>query len=107
MRSTGDMLTRLESNIVIRDTVNAQLISIVLDTMSVVVYLGILVRLSPACALITTVFGLAQVGLILTTDERIHELLKRGLEAQSYLTEALVGIVTIKAAGIERHVRTH
>jgi ATP-binding cassette, subfamily B, bacterial len=111
MRSSGDILTRLESNMIIRDTVNIELISIVLDTVSIVVYLGILFWLSPAFALLSTLFGLIQVILMFTTNDHVHDLLKRGLEAKSkaqgYLTETLTEITTLKAAGIEQLVRTH
>lgn len=109
MRSSGDILTRLESNIVIRDTVNTQLISTVLDAVSVIIYLSILIWLSPAFALVSLLFGLAQIAFMLVSRTRLHELLKQGLEAQSnaqgYLTEALVQIATLKAAGAEPHVR--
>jgi ABC-type bacteriocin/lantibiotic exporter with double-glycine peptidase domain len=109
LRSSGDILNRMESNTVLRDTLNTQLISSILDTISVVVYLAILIKLSPVFAAMAVFFGITQVILMVSVNRQILKLLKGGLEsqgkAQSYLTEALVQISTLKAAGAEKHVR--
>lgn len=109
LRSSGDILTRLESNAVLRDIVNTQFISSILDTVSVVVYLAILLKASPLFALVTLFFGVIQVILMLSATKHMLTLLKSNLEAQGrsqgYLTEALVQISTLKAAGAEKHVR--
>ncbi len=110
MRSSGDILNRLESNIIIRDTANTQFIFSILDAMSAIVYLIILAWLSPVFALLALLFGSAQVILIISTNRPAITLFKSSLEAQGrsqgYLTEAVVSITTLKAAGAEDHVRS-
>jgi ABC-type bacteriocin/lantibiotic exporter with double-glycine peptidase domain len=74
-----------------------------------VVYLAILLKASPLFALVTLFFGVIQVILMLSATKHMLTLLKSNLEAQGrsqgYLTEALVQISTLKAAGAEKHVR--
>jgi ABC-type bacteriocin/lantibiotic exporter with double-glycine peptidase domain len=109
LRSSGDILTRLESNAVLRDTLNTQLIGTILDTVSLVVYLGILLKLAPMIALVTLAFGSIQIMLMVGTTKPMLAMLRTSLEAQGrsqgYLTEALMQITTLKAAGAEKHVR--
>ncbi len=109
LRSSGDILTRLESNAVLRDTLNTQLISSLLDTISLVVYLGILLKLAPMIAFVTLFFGSIQIIMMVASTKHMLALLRTSLEAQGrsqgYLTEALMQITTLKAAGAEKHVR--
>jgi ABC-type bacteriocin/lantibiotic exporter with double-glycine peptidase domain len=109
-RSSGDLLARLNSNIVIRDTLTSQLISTLLDGGTVLVYLFILLGQSPLLALCALLVGLLQIGLLLLTHRLIHDLNTRDLvaqgKAQGYMTEALVGIATLKAAGAEQRAMT-
>src|SRR5581483_1143775 len=104
-RSTGDLLMRLNSNTTIRDILTSQMISSLLDGGAVLVYLLVLLFQAPFIALLAVVLGLAQAGLLLVTARLIHALNQRDLiaqgKAQGYMTEALVGIATLKAAGAE------
>jgi ATP-binding cassette, subfamily B, bacterial len=105
-RSSGDLLTRLGSNTVIRDTLSNQLISTILDTSTVVIYLCILLWQSPPFGLMTVVIGSLQAALLLGSTRPIQELMSRELAAQGksqgYTAEALVGMATLKAAGAEQ-----
>lgn len=107
-RSTGDILARISSNTVIRDTISNQLFSTILDGTFVLVYFFILLSLSPSFTLIITIIGLLQAILLLSTGKRLSDLNRRELTAagksQGYLTEALAGIKTLKAAGAEHRV---
>lgn len=109
LRSSGDIISRMESNTVIRNTINAQLIGMVLDSCSVVIYLIILYMFSPLFAAMSLAFGLLQILLVLGTTRPLLSLLNRSLERQSrslgYLTEVLSGIAALKAAGIEQLAR--
>jgi ABC-type bacteriocin/lantibiotic exporter with double-glycine peptidase domain len=109
LRSSGDILSRMESNSVIRDTINAQLIGVVLDSLSIVVYLVILSIFSPLFAILSLIFGLLEILVVLGTTRPLLSFLQRSLEAQSkslgYLTEVLYGITALKAAGIEQLAR--
>ncbi len=104
-RSSGDLLSRLNSNLAIRDTLTNQMISTLLDGGTVIVYLFIMLGQSPLLALLALTIGLLQMGLLLLTNRVIHDLTQRDLaaqgKAQGYMTEALMGIATLKAAGAE------
>ena len=105
-RSSGDLLTRLGSNTVIRDTLSNQLISTILDASTVVIYLCILLWQSIPFGVLTVVIGALQAVLLLSTTRTMKELMGRELAAQGksqgYTTEALIGMATIKAAGAEQ-----
>ncbi len=105
-RSSGDLLTRLSSNTVIRDTLSSQLISTILDVSTVVTYICILFWQSRAFGLLTIAIGAVDAVLLLSTTRPIRELMNRELaaqgKAQGYTAEALAGMATIKAAGAEQ-----
>jgi ABC-type bacteriocin/lantibiotic exporter with double-glycine peptidase domain len=104
-RSSGDILSRLSSNIVIRDTIGNQLISTLLDGSFVAVYLIILLRISPLFCLFVVIIAILQVTLLVSTNRLMRTLASRELVAQGksngYVAEALVGIATLKSAGAE------
>jgi ABC-type bacteriocin/lantibiotic exporter with double-glycine peptidase domain len=110
-RTTGDLLMRLGSNTRIREALTNQTVSAVLDGVLVLVYLAILLVLKPVFGVVVLGIGLLQVALLLGTRRRIRELLQRDLsaaaESQSYLVEALTGIVTLKASGAEDRALDH
>lgn len=110
-RSTGDMLTRMSSNLAIRDMLTGQVLSTLLDGATVIVYLFILLGQSSALTLIALAIGAIQIGLLLFSTRIIHALNKRDLivvgKAQGYMAEALTGIATIKAAGAEHRALEH
>ena len=104
-RSSGDLLTRMSSNLTIRDMLTGQVLSTLLDGATVIVYLVILLGQSHVLTLIALVIGAFQIGLLLLSTRIIHAINKRDLivvgKAQGYMAEALTGIATIKAAGAE------
>ncbi|HET8839888.1 MAG TPA: ABC transporter transmembrane domain-containing protein [Ktedonobacteraceae bacterium] len=106
-RSSGDILSRLSSNIIIRDTISNQLISTILDGSMVIVYLIILVKSSPLFGLIVSCVGLLQIILLLISNRLIRTLAKRELtaqgKAQGFAAEALTGITTLKSVGAEQY----
>lgn len=105
-RSSGDMLARLGSNLVIRDTVSNQLISTLLDGSFVLTYLLILFKGSLFFGLVALAIGVAQVAVLIASTRIIRSLAKQELltqgKFQGYAAEALVGITTLKAAGAEQ-----
>jgi ABC-type bacteriocin/lantibiotic exporter with double-glycine peptidase domain len=106
-RSSGDLLARLSSNLVIRDTVSNQLLSTILDGSFVLTYLVILFAGSPFFGVVALATGLLQVGILLASTRLLRPLARQELltegKFQGYATEALVGIATLKAAGAEEH----
>ena len=104
-RSTGDILARVGSNSVIRDTVSNQLFSTVLDGSFVLIYFFILLSQSPLFAFVVLGIGVLQALLLLSTGKPLKDLNQRELAAigksQGYITEVLAGIKTLKSAGAE------
>ncbi len=107
-RSSGDLITRFTSNLVIRDTISNQLFSTVLDGSFIITYFFILLSQSLVFSAVVAAIGVLQAVLLLGTMRPIRELTSRELAAQGksqgYLTEALTGIKTLKAAGAEERV---
>jgi ATP-binding cassette subfamily B protein len=110
-RSTGDILARMSSNTVIRDTLSNQMISTFLDSTMVIVYLVILLWQSLPFALLALAVGLLQVFVMFVTQRIICELSNQELtlqgKTQGYMAEVLTGIATIKAAGAEDRTHEH
>lgn len=110
-RTSGDLLMRLSSSTFIRDLLSGQSISLLLDGLFVIVYLGVLLNQSPRFAAI--VFGVAVVQgiFILVTTPHSKRLTEQQLVtqaiSQSYLIEVLNGIATVKAAGAEERALEH
>jgi ABC-type bacteriocin/lantibiotic exporter with double-glycine peptidase domain len=106
VRSSGDLLARMASNSVIRDTLSNQMITTLLDGSTVIIYFFILIEASWPFAVLSLFLGLLQVGLLLASNRIIHDLAHRELTAQGksqgYMAEALAGMATLKAAGAEQ-----
>src|SRR5204862_1538560 len=88
------------------DTISNQLVSTFLDGSFVLVYILILLVVSPVFALLAMVLGFAQLVLLLVTNRIVRELATRELiaqgKSQAYAAEALIGITTLKASGAEQ-----
>lgn len=110
-RTTGDLLMRLGSNAMIRETLTSQMLSIMLDSVFVLGYLILLFVQEFSFGMIVLFVGLLQIVLLLGTTRRVHDLMQRDLyaqaESQSYLVEALTGIQTLKACGCEDRAFDH
>lgn len=110
-RSSGDLLMRLGSNSMIREALTSQTVSAILDGSLVVGYLAFLLARAPLFALVVFGIGLLQVVLLLATSRRFRELTQRDVAAQSvsqsYLVEALSGILLLKASGTENQALDH
>ena len=110
-RSSGDLLARLSSNLVIRDTVSNHLVSTLLDGSLVVTYLLLLCKSSLFFGVVALAIGVLQVAILLSSTRLIRRLSKQELLAQGkfhgYAAEALMGITTLKAAGAEQRALEH
>jgi ABC-type bacteriocin/lantibiotic exporter with double-glycine peptidase domain len=111
LRNTGDLLMRLGSNTMIRETLTNRTVSAVLDGAFVLVYFAILLFWHPIFALLVLGLGSMQAALLFGSTRRLRHLTERDLAAsaasQSYLAEAILGIATVKAAGAEDRVIEH
>jgi HlyB family type I secretion system ABC transporter len=105
-RSSGDLLLRLSSNEKVRDLLSDQAFSIILDSVLVLTYFGILMVQAKLLAGLALAFGLGQAFLaLLTADYRrslTKEILATEAEEHSYLVEMLKGISTLKVSGTEQ-----
>lgn len=104
--SSGDLIARMSSNQIIRDTISNQLVSALLDGSFVLVSFCILLSQSALYSLVVLGIGLLQVVLLLATTRPMHHLSQQVLAAQGkalgYATEVLVGMPTLKAMGAEQ-----
>lgn len=104
-RASGELVSRINSNVAIRDVLTGQMLSGLLDSVLVVVYLAVLFWQSATFALLVITVGSLQVALMFFSNRKLRDLMQRDLaaqgKAQAYMTEALVGIATLKAAGRE------
>lgn len=105
-RSTGDLLSRLSSNTMLREILSNQLLSTLLDCSLVIFYLFIILWQSLPFGLLTLAIGLLQILLLLFSNHPVRDLAGRQLTAQGksqgYLTEALAGIATLKGSAAEQ-----
>ncbi|HET8840752.1 MAG TPA: cysteine peptidase family C39 domain-containing protein, partial [Ktedonobacteraceae bacterium] len=90
-RSSGDILARLNSNSVIRDTLSSQLVSVLLDGGFALSYLAILGWQSPLFFAVVLAIALLQLLVLLTSRKAIQNLARQELktqgEAQGYIAE--------------------
>lgn len=104
-RSAGDLMSRMNSNNMIRDTLSNQLVSSLLDSTLVTVYLVILLWQSVPFGIVTLIIGFVQIVVTAVTYKAVYNISTQELgtegKAQGYLTEALTGIETLKAGGAE------
>lgn len=107
-RSSGDLLMRLSSNMVVRDLLTEHSLSVLLDGGLVVTYLVILFAVDWRFGLATAAIGVSQIVVLLVSAGPVHRVLQNQLlaqaQAQSYSVETLKGIETIKGGGSEIHV---
>jgi ATP-binding cassette, subfamily B, bacterial len=110
-RSNGDLLMRLGSNTMIREALTSQTLCVALDGSLVIGYLAILLVRTACLGLWVLGAGLLQAALLLASSRRLRSLSQSDLQAQaasqSYLTEALSGVVTLKASGTEELALNH
>lgn len=105
LRSSGDLLMRLSSNATIREALASYTTSAILDGSLVLVFLVVLLNLSPPVGMAALTIALVQTGILLTTSRRLRNLVDNQIAAQSAsqscLVESLLGILTLKASGAE------
>lgn len=110
-RTSGDLLMRLASNIMIREILTGQVISVALDGALALGYAAILLTEESMFGVIVLAVGLLQAAVLFGTTRHVHNLVLRDLaaqsESQSYLVEALRGMETLKASGFEDRAFDH
>lgn len=109
--STGDLLNRLASNTQIRALLSNQIVTALLDGSFVVIYGVVLFVAAPQFGAVALAFAVVQVVLILATRRAMTRLVVEELATQStsqaYLVEAISGMESVKASGVEDRALTH
>ncbi len=104
-RSIGDLLMRLNSNVVMRQVLTSGVLSALLDGTMLLGYFGILFYMNRNLAALVLVLASFQILVFLVTRRRRREInmtsLLRQSKAQSYQVEIFAGIETLKAMGAE------
>jgi ABC-type bacteriocin/lantibiotic exporter with double-glycine peptidase domain len=104
-RSVGDLLMRLNSNVLIRQVLTSGMLSAIIDGVMLLGYFGLVFFLSPKFGALVLFFGALQVGIFFATRARRRDInaitILRQSKAQSYEVEMFSGIETLKAMGAE------
>jgi ATP-binding cassette, subfamily B, bacterial len=110
-RSSGDLMMRLQSNGNVREIMTTSSLSGIIDGTFAVLFLGILLVVSPPLTLLVAGIAAAQVATMVLSWGRNQRLMSESLQvearAQSYAYELLAGMQTLKAAGAERRAVDH
>lgn len=105
-RSAGDLMMRLNSNTMIRETLTSTALTGLLDGALATLYLILLFLAQLELGLLVLVLALLRVGLFLLSRRRYGDLMSEALQTQAqsrnYQVQMLAGIETLKAMGAER-----
>lgn len=110
-RSAGDLMMRLNANRAVREILTSNVLSGMLDGTMVLIYLVIILVISPLLGAL--VLGLAALRILLfaVTYRRNWRLMAQTLQAeaesQSFQIQMLGGMETLKAAGTEQRAVEH
>jgi HlyB family type I secretion system ABC transporter len=110
-RYVGDIISRIQENSKIQSFITGESLSIILDLLTVFVYLGLMFSYSWKMALLT--FAILPPYLLLALIatpflQRIsREIFSAHNQETGYLIQALSGIRTIKSMAVEQTVRWH
>jgi ATP-binding cassette subfamily B protein len=110
-RYVGDIVSRIQENQKIQAFLTGETLSITLDLLSLVVYLGVMLSYSWKMTLFVLltippffILALASTSILRRIS---REIFNAGAEENSYLIESLTGILTIRSLSIEQTVRWH
>ncbi|KFA94575.1 peptidase domain-containing ABC transporter [Archangium violaceum] len=111
LRSSGDLIARLNSNATVRELLTSGALSALLDGMLATTYLFLLLAMNWKLGLLAVGLALAQVLVFILSRERQRELMSRDLEvsaaARGYEVEMMTGMQTIKCLGVETRSVQH
>lgn len=110
-RSVGDLMMRLNSNSVIRETLTSHVLSGIIDGVMVVIFIAILLAANALMGALVLFVCLLYVGIFLLTRHRYQDLMSQHLhtqaKSQGYLVQMLSAIETLKASGSEPRAVEH
>lgn len=104
-RSVGDLVMRLGSTAQVREALTGGTLSAVMDGLLLVIYLGLLLALSPLLTLVAVVLAGLHLGVFAITRRQLADLtawyLACEAESRGFQSRMLMGIETLKATGSE------
>lgn len=110
-RYVGDIVSRIEENQKIQSFLTGQTLSIVLDILTLVIYLALMFWYSWKMALFVLctvppffILALASTGILRRIS---RDIFNAGAKENSYIIESLTGIRTVRSLAIEQTVRWH
>jgi ATP-binding cassette subfamily B protein len=110
-RYVGDIVSRVQENRKIERFLTGEALSILLDLLTIFVYVGLMVWYSWRLALLVLVVVPLFLGLALFTTPFLRrisrEIFNTVVGESSYLIECLTGVRTIKSMAVEQTVRWH
>ncbi|NEO95375.1 MAG: peptidase domain-containing ABC transporter, partial [Moorea sp. SIO3G5] len=110
-RYVGDIISRVQENRKIERFLTGEALSILLDLLTVFIYVGLMVWYSWKMALLALVIvpPFLLLALIATPFLRriSREIFQSTAKENSYLIEALSGVSTVKSTAVEQTVRWH
>jgi ATP-binding cassette subfamily B protein len=105
-RSTGDLMMRVDSNGIVRETVTGKSMSAVLDGVFVLLYAIVIFYVSPTLGVITIVMAAVEALVFRCARPTYLRLQAADLDKQakthSFMIQMLGGMETLKCAGAER-----
>ncbi|PSB27515.1 ABC transporter transmembrane domain-containing protein [Chlorogloea sp. CCALA 695] len=110
-RYVGDIISRMQENRKIQRFLSGEALSILLDLLTVFIYVGLMFWYSWKMALLALVIvpPFALLALIATPflQKISREIFNAVANESSYLIEALTGVRTVKSTAVEQTVRWH
>ncbi|MCJ8280604.1 MAG: peptidase domain-containing ABC transporter, partial [Rivularia sp. ALOHA_DT_140] len=107
----GDIISRVQENRKIEQFLSGEALSILLDLLTVFIYVGLMFWYSWKMALLVLVIvpPFALLALIATPflQKTSREIFNANANESSYLIEALTGVRTVKSTAVEQTVRWH
>ncbi|BAY29930.1 cyclic nucleotide-regulated ABC bacteriocin/lantibiotic exporter [Nostoc carneum NIES-2107] len=110
-RYVGDIVSRIQENQKIQSFLTGQTLSIVLDLLTLVIYLALMFWYSWKMALFVLlivppffILALASTGILRRIS---RDIFNAGAKENSYIIESLTGIRTVRSLAIEQTVRWH
>ena len=104
-RPAGDLMMRVNSNAVIRETLTSGALSTLIDGLLVALYVLVIFCVSSTFGALVLLLGIAQLLVLWLARSRQRELLSQTLQtqaaAESYLVELLAGMESLKSSGNE------
>jgi subfamily B ATP-binding cassette protein HlyB/CyaB len=104
-RRVGDTVARVRELENIRQFLTGNAITLVLDLLFSVVFIGVMLLYSGWLTLVVVLslpcYVILSVGITPLLRARLHEKFNRGAENQAFLVEAINGIDTVKAMAVE------